>query len=273
MPIPAIVWTIAGFDPSSGAGVTADLMTFAAHSLYGCSAITALTVQSTLGVAAVEPVAPQILAATLDHLDADLPPAGVKIGMVGSGEHASVIGRYLQKKREVGTISARVVPIVFDPVLRSSSGRELHPASAIEALGNDLLPHVDWLTPNRKELSLLAGMPAATTAEAEQAARALIRRYPQLNVVATGGDEPVPLDLLILRSGARFDFTGEHIATTGSHGTGCAFSSALLANLVRGHDPEDSVRAAKAYVTEALRQAPGLGHGKGPLGLLWSLRG
>lgn len=271
---PQIVWSIAGFDPSSGAGVTADLMTFAAHGLFGCSAITALTVQSTMGVAEVQPTSPQHLANTLDHLASDLPPAGLKLGLIGSRETAAVIGSFLRGRHSLQRQHASTarLPVVFDPVLRSSSGRELYPPAAIATLREDLLPSVDWLTPNWNELALLAEQPVTTLAEAATAARRLIERYPQLNIVATGGDQRVPTDLLMLHTGTQLILEGERVETRSTHGTGCAFSSALLALLVQGCAPEGAVRGAKAYVTEALRQAPGLGHGKGPLGLLWPLR-
>ncbi|MGI4829528.1 MAG: bifunctional hydroxymethylpyrimidine kinase/phosphomethylpyrimidine kinase [Janthinobacterium lividum] len=270
---PQVVWSIAGFDPSSGAGITADLMTFAAHGLFGCSAITALTVQSTRGVAGVQLISPRILAETLDHLAEDLPPAGVKIGMIGSGEAAAVIAAFLRRQNRppLDRTSTMSVPVVFDPVLRSSSGRELYPASAMAALNGELLPFVDWITPNWDELALLAEQPVSTVDEAANAARVLIEKYPQINVVATGGDQPLPTDLLVLHSGERIEIEGEHVETTSTHGTGCAFSSALLAHLVQRISPEQAVRGAKAYVTGALRRAPGLGHGRGPLGLLWPL--
>ena len=272
---PQVVWTIAGFDPSSGAGITADLTTFAAHGLFGCSAITALTVQSTLGVVAVELVRPALLTKTLDHLAADLPPAGVKLGMLGSPELAIVVADFLaDRSRTPGGTPAPTptAPVIFDPVLRSSSGHELFPQSALNALATRLLPQVDWITPNWGELSLLTGLPVNTEAEAEQAARELLQRHPRINVVVTGGDQRAPKDLFLLHTGQHLWIAGEHIATRSTHGTGCAFASALLANLVNGAEPEAAVRSAKAYVAEALRSAPGLGHGSGPMDLLWPLR-
>ncbi len=263
---PQVVWTIAGFDPSSGAGITADLMTFAAHGLFGCSAITALTVQSTLGVAASEAVRPELLRQTLEHLAADLPPTGVKIGMLGTPQNAHTIAVFLRGFRE-RTASLKVV---LDPVLRSSSGRELYPTSALSSLCEQLLPLVDFITPNWTELGVLAEAPVLDLVDAEAAARSLIVRHPQLNVVATGGDQVQPTDLLVTTAGERFEVAGEHIRTNATHGTGCAFSSALLANLSLGAEPEHAVQEAKRFVTGALRHAPGLGHGKGPLGLLWS---
>ena len=265
-----VVWTIAGFDPSSGAGLTADLMTFAAHGLFGCSVPTALTVQSTIGVAETEAVRPAFFRHSLDYLLLDLPPAGIKIGMVGGPEAATILGDFLRRMRRN---SARVspVPVVYDPVLRSSSGRELYPASSMDALHDLLLPEVDWLTPNWSELAVLTATSIETLTGAERAAKVLLARHPKLNVVVTGGDQASPTELMITSGGEMKIFSGEYIATTSTHGTGCAFSSALLAGLVNGLGAEQAVREAKVYVAGALRHAPGLGRGKGPLHLLWPL--
>jgi len=258
-----IALTIAGFDPSSGAGITADLQVFAAHGLYGTACITALTVQSTHGVAGVEPVA-TLLGPTLDHLDADLPPAGIKIGMLATDEAVRVVAAYLAKVR------GRGIPVVLDPVIRSSSGAALLDAEGLAVLQQELLPMVDWITPNRDELAVLTG----TESTVAEGLRELARRYPHLHIVATGGDNPGDgtVDLLLSPEGQLHRFAGERIQTTSTHGTGCAFSSALLARLVLGDTASAAVAAAKTYVAEALRQAPGLGSGNGPLNLLWPLR-
>jgi hydroxymethylpyrimidine/phosphomethylpyrimidine kinase len=156
------VLTIAGFDPSSGAGVTADLAVFAAHGLFGTSCITALTVQSTLGVQAVHPVDATILRATLKCLKEDLPPAGVKIGMLGTADAVAVVARFLEK-----LLAERPeTVVVLDPVLRSSSGRELLSAEGLNLMRERLLPLVNWCTPNLAELALLTAMPVASPAEA-----------------------------------------------------------------------------------------------------------
>lgn len=269
---PRIVWTIAGFDPSGGAGITADLLTFAAHGLYGCSAITALTVQSTQGVSRSERVTPALLAETLAHLYEDMPPAGIKIGMLGGPEIMGVVARFLQDitPLQAASTGPRRLPVVLDPVLRSSSGRELFPVSALPQLRQELLPLVDFITPNWVELAALTDREVTNLDQAEAAARSLGNSFPRLNIVTTGGDQASPTDLLLTSIGEIFRFPGEHIATNSTHGTGCAFSSALLANLACGTEPRAAVEAAKSYVLGALRQAPGLGKGKGPMGLLWT---
>ncbi len=270
---PGVVWTIAGFDPSGGAGVTADLMIFAAHGLYGCSAITALTVQSTQGVAETAVVRPELLAQTLSYLQADLPPEGVKVGMLAGPESMAVVAEFLRSLRPQDTLrgDARAVAVVLDPVLRSSSGRELYPAAAVPELCRQMLPLVDVLTPNWGELAVLTGREINDLTQAEQAAATLLQTYPNLSIALTGGDRADSLDLLLTPGRASLRLTAERIETTSSHGTGCAFSSALLANLVQGASVEQAMAAAKAYVRGALRAAPGVGKGKGPTGLLWPL--
>jgi len=254
---PPIALSIAGHDPSSGAGVTADLQTFAAHRVFGVSAITALTVQSTLGVSAVETVSPQFLRQTLDALEADLPAQGIKIGMLGSAAIAAEVAAFLADKPGI--------PTVLDPILRSSSGTALLEPEGLKATLEQLLPMVAWATPNWMELSALTGLPVASLGQAEAAMHHLGRSYPHLTIVATGGDQARPIDQFYL-------FSAERVETRATHGTGCAFSSALLCRLLHGDDPITAVRGAKEYVTEALRRAPGIGHGHGPLDLLWPLR-
>jgi hydroxymethylpyrimidine/phosphomethylpyrimidine kinase len=263
---PPVVLTIAGFDPSSGAGITADLQVFAAHRLFGTACITALTVQSTQGVAAVEPVS-ALIGPTLSHLDADLPPAGIKIGMLATAEAVSAVANYLTHLR------GPKIPVVLDPVILSSSGACLLNSKGLVALQAKLLPLVDWITPNRAELGELSGLGTIPDTDIEDALRALNRRHPHLHIVATGGDHSGEgtVDTLLTPDGEIFRFEGPRIDTTSTHGTGCAFSSALLARLVLGYAPQDAVAAAKIYIAEALRHATGLGKGHGPLKLLWPL--
>lgn len=266
-----ILLTIAGFDPSSGAGVTADLMVFAAHGHYGTSAITALTVQSTLGVRSSQPVDAALLRQTLECLEGDLPPAGIKIGMLATAEIVAAVAEYLAEVR-----SARPeIIVVLDPVLRSSSGRELLSDTGVELLRSRLLPWVDWITPNTVELSQLSGLPVNSAGQVEPAARELQALQPTLNVLATGGHLEPPDDLLLPAdcNGTPRWITGSRIDSTSTHGTGCALSSALLSRLVEGTPPLESATAAKQYVTEAILTAEPIGHGHGPLHHLWPLRG
>jgi hydroxymethylpyrimidine/phosphomethylpyrimidine kinase len=264
--------TIAGHDPSSGAGITADLMVFAAHGLFGISAITALTVQSTLGVRATHPVASNVLADSLATLHADLPPDGIKIGMLATSANVAAVCEYIEALRAASAATRRI-PIVLDPVLVSSSGRELLSPDGLALLRTRLLPLVDWVTPNLAELAALTGLPTPTRETLADAARKLQREVAggRLTALATGGHLDPPDDLLLLPGGERVWLPGERVETRATHGTGCALSSALLARLVLGDGPNEAARAAKAYVAEALRTATPRGHGFGPMHHLWPL--
>jgi hydroxymethylpyrimidine/phosphomethylpyrimidine kinase len=258
------VLTIAGYDPSSGAGITADLAVFAAHGLFGTSAITALTVQSTRGVLATHPVSSTILTDTLNHLTEDLPPAGVKIGMLATAANVSAVATYLTTLRPN-------TPIVLDPILRSTSGSPLLDPEALDLLRTHLLPRVTWITPNLAELSLLTNLPVTTRDHLPPAATALRALSPHLNVLATGGHLDPPDDLLLTATDTLW-LPGHHIPSNSTHGTGCALSSALLSRFVLGDTPQAAAHAAKRYVAQAIRTATPMGHGKGPLNLLWPLQ-
>jgi hydroxymethylpyrimidine/phosphomethylpyrimidine kinase len=268
------VLTIAGFDPSSGAGVTADLMVFGAHGLFGTSAITSLTVQSTIGVAASHPVDAGVVLATLRCLEQDLPAAGVKLGMLATAPVIAAVADFLVEVR-----GRRDVVVVLDPVLRSSSGRELLDAAGVELLRGRLLPLVDWVTPNLDELALLTGRSIAGREEMAEAAVVLQETIAGLggraHVLAKGGhlaEQTASDDLLLTRDGEAHWLAGERIATRSTHGTGCALSSALLSWVVLGDAPLAAAEAAKRYVEGALRNAVPLGQGRGPLQHLWPLR-
>ena len=261
--------TIAGFDPSSGAGITADLAVFAAHGYFGAACLSALTVQSTMGVRATEPVSARTLTETLACLDDDVPPAAIKIGMLSTAENVAAVADFLRTRRE----RFGRVPTVLDPVLRSSSGRSLLSPAGLDMLEHTLLPLVDWITPNLAELGALLGRAEVPPEEAEAAARALQRCFEPLGIVATGGDQTRADDLVLAPGGTVLWLRAEKLASRSTHGTGCAFSSALACGLANGLDGLEAARAAKAYVTEAIRRAVPIGHGLGPLNLLWPLRG
>jgi hydroxymethylpyrimidine/phosphomethylpyrimidine kinase len=280
------VLTIAGFDPSSGAGVTADLMVFAAHGLFGTSCITALTVQSTLGVRAAHPVSGAIVAETLQCLDADLRPAGIKIGMLATQDNILHVSAYLkQLNLLVGENDGGVkLPVVLDPVLRSTSGRELLDEPGVVALRDLLLPLVDWVTPNVHELGVLLGEPVLGREDVPEACRALQAQVAGnaqiagnnagrhgLGIFATGGHLEPPDDYLLTPAGVGVWLPGERVDTRSTHGTGCALSSAFLCRLVLGEAPEEAARHAKAYVAGALMAAETVGSGAGPMNHLWAL--
>jgi hydroxymethylpyrimidine/phosphomethylpyrimidine kinase len=261
--------TIAGFDPSSGAGVSADLMVFGSFGCFGTACVTALTVQSTTGVRATEAVSAEVVAATLQCLEDDLPVDGVKIGMLATEDNVLAVCTFLERVRA----SESRVTVVLDPVLRSSSGRELLSAAGVEALREKLMPLVDWVTPNLVELAELTGTKVGTRAEMEAGARALAQRYRTLGVVAKGGHLEEAVDDLVLEPGGQMTWlAGERIVSRSTHGTGCAFSSALACGLATGVEAVEAARAAKAFVRGAIDHATPLGGGIGPMNLLWPLR-
>jgi hydroxymethylpyrimidine/phosphomethylpyrimidine kinase len=266
--------TAAGFDPSSGAGITADLAVFSAFGGFGVSCITGLTVQSTTGVSRVEPVPAATVEATLACLAADLPLGGIKIGMMATAENVRIMDGFCGKHHGI--------PTVLDPVLRSSSGHELLDAAGVKVLREELLGRVGWITPNLDELGVLTGTTIRTAEEVPAAAQKLremaaalgdSRKCPGLKVVVTGGHLDSADDFLLTAQCEEW-IPGEKVETTATHGTGCAFSSALLAGLVLHPDRTDAeqVRVAKAYVKRALETAAPLGRGRGPMNLLWPLR-
>ena len=274
------VLTIAGFDPSSGAGVTADLMVFAAHRLYGTACITALTVQSTLGVRTSHATPADVVEKTLACLHADTPPAGIKIGMLCNAENIRIICQHLEILQAVHWVSSDIqsVPIVLDPVIYSTSGRELLDGPGVAALRVRLLPMVDWVTPNLDELAVLSGEIVAGLDDLPRACKALKHLIDtgsgggkSVGVFATGGHLDPPNDFLLLPSGEGFWLPGERVVTQATHGTGCGLSSAFLSRLMLGDPPREAALAAKAYVSEALRTAPGIGKGCGPMNHLWPL--
>jgi len=269
------VLTIAGFDPSSGAGVTADLMVFAAHSLFGTSCITALTVQSTMGVRASYPVAAEVVRATLEELVDDLPPSGIKIGMLGAEENLIIISELLAILRAKHKNSgASRIPVVLDPVMRSSSGRELLDGAGVRALRRNLLPQVDWITPNTAELAILSGVKILGREDIPLACSRLQEMCAgggPLGIVATGGHLDPPDDYLVTPEEAAVWLPGEWVESRSTHGTGCAFSSAFLSRLVLGEEPVTAARGAKEYVTEAILSAEKRGHGVSGINVLWPI--
>ncbi len=260
---PPVIWTIAGFDPSSGAGITADLKTISSFDCYGVSCITALTVQNTLGVRRVEPVSPDTVLETLQALLDDLPPNAIKIGMLASAGVTNAVADFLEGLHQPSC------PIVLDPILRSSSGAELLDAAGTRLLLARLLPLATVVTPNRSEAALLTGL----NGDAESMARAL-RRLGAAAAVVTGGDatdrEANAEDVLAYAAeGMELveTLSAPRIPSSATHGTGCAFSTAIACALARGQNIPTAVTSAKAFVRRSIERAPGLGHGKGPMGL------
>jgi hydroxymethylpyrimidine/phosphomethylpyrimidine kinase len=251
-----IVLTIAGYDPSSGAGVTADIKTIAAHRCYGVSCITALTVQSTRGVKRVDPVSGKMITETLEELARDVKISAVKIGMLGSADVARAVASFLERHRP------KIV--VLDPILRSSSGAAMISRPALAILKHELLAAATVITPNIDEAAALTGLTIGGSEQMRRAAERLHQMGAKA-VVITGGHLKSPVDLVSDRSGAPKFLQGAKIRTRSTHGTGCAFSTSLACNLACGRKLEDATRAAKRFVESALRSASQVGRGRGPV--------
>ena len=261
-PPPPVACTVAGSDPSAGAGIQADLKTFAACGVYGATVVTAVTAQSTLAVGAVHPVPAAVVAEQIDAVAIDLAPAAWKTGMLGGAELVHAVADGLRRHGAAN--------LVVDPVMRSTSGRPLLSGGGVAALRSALLPLATVLTPNLEEAAALLRRPVADLAGAREAARALCAFGPRL-VVVTGGHLPGERVVdAVFDAGAGVGLELEHprVAGPGTHGTGCTLSAAIAAFLARGTSPLDAVTSARAYLQEALLRAPGLGRGNGPLGHL-----
>ena len=264
-----VVLSIAGFDPSSGAGITADIKTAAAHGCFAVTSITAVTVQTTQGVRRVEPIPGEIVSETLFELAADLPIQAVRIGMLGSSEAAEAVAGFLETTGPAN--------VVLDPILRSSSGTDLLDAKGAKILKTRLLPLATVVTPNLAETMALTGFPVSGLEEMRAAGRELLRLGAQ-NAVVTGGHlEGDAIDLLLWRPGGtdevfEEELRGDRIQSMSTHGTGCAFATSVACHLARGFRIPEAVAGAKEFVRCAIEHATPLGHGKGPMELLWNFR-
>lgn len=262
-----VVLSIAGFDPSSGAGVTADIKTAVAHGCYLVTCVTALTVQNTLGVRRVEPVLGDVVAESLYELAQDFQISAVRIGMLGSAEVAVAVADFLD--------TTKLPNIVLDPILRSSSGAELLDHRGVEILRKRILPIADLITPNMSEAAELTGLEVRNLEQMHLAGKKLIEMGAR-NVVVTGGhlESQKAVDLLLWRpepGGELFEeeLSAEHIASNSTHGTGCAFATSVACHLARGYRMPDAVSGAKNFVLSAIEHAEPMGQGKGPMDLLW----
>jgi hydroxymethylpyrimidine/phosphomethylpyrimidine kinase len=259
MTIP-IALTIAGSDSSGGAGIQADLKSFAALGVYGASVITALTAQNTRGVAAIHAVPAGFVAAQIDAVFGDLDVRAVKIGMVAEFSVIEAIAAGLQRW------SPRHV--VLDPVMVATSGDRLLAADAVEGLRTKLIPRANLITPNLPEAAVLLGEPIASDEAAieSQGRRLLALGCPAVLIKGGHGQGKDSIDYLITASRV-VAFAAPRIATQNTHGTGCSLSAAIAAGLAKGEDMETAVRNAKAFVSAAIAAADGLGigHGHGPI--------
>jgi hydroxymethylpyrimidine/phosphomethylpyrimidine kinase len=275
---PPVVLTIAGFDPSSGAGISADIKTIAAHSCYGVAGITALTVQSTTGVRRVQPVDPTLLKETLEELDSDLEIAAVHIGMLASAKLVKVVADFLQPTDARDDTSwengrARLPNVVLDPILRSSSGAELLDPAGTRLVIERLIPLSDVITPNVDEASALTGL-KVTDLEQMREACARLHQMGASSAVITGGHLEKAIDLLSFQTKRGIEqevFKAERQRSKSTHGTGCAFATAMACHLALERGVAEATLLAKTYVSAAIMNAQSLGKGTGPVHHLYRM--
>jgi hydroxymethylpyrimidine/phosphomethylpyrimidine kinase len=266
---PQVVLTIAGFDPSSGAGVTADIKTIAAHGCYGVACITAMTVQSTAGVRRVEAVDPGLITETLNELAADIPIAAVHIGMLGIAKVVRAVAEFLAQRQG----KSKLPNIVLDPILRSSSGAELLDAPGTKLLIERLIPLATVLTPNVDEAAVLTGLKVTNLDEMRTAAVRL-HEMGSPAVVITGGHLDKAIDLLSFttKHGVEQEvFKAERQRSNSTHGTGCAFATAMACHLALDRGLAEAALLAKTYVTAAIAAGHPLGRGTGPVHHLYRM--
>lgn len=255
--MPPVALTIAGSDPSGGAGIQADLKTFHRFVVYGEAVITLLTVQNSVRASRVEVMAADLVAEQLVAVLEDIPPQAAKTGALGSAEVVCAVARAL---------AGFEFPLVVDPVMLSTTGMALASEAAMAVLRRELLPRAALVTPNAPEAEALTGMAVYSIADMRRAAMALCEMGPRAALVkgghVGGGGETVD----VLFDGREYrEFPAPRIATVHTHGTGCTYSAAITAGLAHGLMLGDAVALAKAFVHDAIRTAPGLGHGSGPV--------
>jgi hydroxymethylpyrimidine/phosphomethylpyrimidine kinase len=267
--IPPVVLTIAGFDPSSGAGVTADIKTIAAHGCYGVACITAMTVQSTAGVRRVAAVDPSLITETLQELAADMPIGAVHIGMLGSAKAVRAVTDFLSQQ----TGRNKLKNIVLDPILKSSSAAALLDPAGTKLLIEQLIPLATVITPNIDEAAALTGLKVSNLDEMRVAAARLHEMGGKAAVV-TGGHLDKAIDLLSFTTKRGVEqevFKAERERSNSTHGTGCAFSTAIACHLALDRGLPEAVLLAKTYVTAAISAGQPLGRGTGPIHHLYRM--
>jgi hydroxymethylpyrimidine/phosphomethylpyrimidine kinase len=263
---PNVVLTIAGFDPSSGAGVTADIKTIAAHGCYGVACISAMTVQSTAGIKRVEPCDPDLVAETLRELAADVKIAAVHIGMLGSGKVARAVADFLSRQK--------LPNVVLDPIFRSSSGTDLLDGAGRKVLAEQLLPLATVVTPNVDEAGALTGI-RVTDPDQMRASAVKLHEMGAESVVVTGGHLEKAIDLLSFQTKRGVEqevFKSERQRSNSTHGTGCAFATAMACHLALDRGLPEAVLLAKAYVSAAIAKGHPLGRGVGPVHHLYRMQ-
>lgn len=250
-----VALTIAGSDPSGGAGIQADLKTFHQFGVYGEAVITLLTVQNTVRVSRIHCMTATLVQEQLEAVLEDIPPQAAKSGALGS---ASVV-------RAVAKAASKFAfPLVVDPVMISKHGSPLLDDAARQAMIRYLLPHATLVTPNLPEAESLAGCPVESMKERKEAARRIAGLGPK-SVLIKGGHGKGPAIDLLFHENKFIEYKSPRFRTKHTHGTGCTYSAAIAACLARGVPLVESVLEAKGFITEAIRSNPGLGHGSGPV--------
>ncbi len=256
------ILTIAGSDSSGGAGIQADLKTFAAHGDYGMSVITAITAQNTTGVSQVLNLPDNLVEAQLDSVFTDIRPDAIKIGMVSD---LNIIKSIVKKLDEYEAEN-----IVLDPVMVATSGAKLMEDETSEVLINELIPKADIITPNMMEASVLSNIEVIDKASMEKAGHIISKMFDGA-VLIKGGNLKNSADDLLIINGDKIWIEAERIDNQNVHGTGCTLSSSLASNLARYEDIEKVVRLSKDYINGAISSGLDLGEGKGPLNHLYKL--
>ena len=258
-----IALTIAGSDSGGGAGIQADLKTFAACGVYGTSAITAVTAQNTLGVTAWEPVSTELVIAQIEAVAGDIPPAAVKTGMLATAAIVEAVSAAIE--------GLDLPNLVVDPVMVAKGGDRLLRDDAVAAMKTHLFRLAEVLTPNIPEAEALTGMRITSVDDMLAAARRIREMGPRVVIVKGGhAASHESVDVVCLPH-QEFELRGPRIATVHTHGTGCTFASAIAAHLALGRPLEEAIREARTYLEGAIRHAPGLGAGQGPLNHFWRL--
>jgi len=247
--------SIAGSDPSGGAGIQADLKTFHQHKVYGMAVITLLTVQNTRSVRAVYLMTPSQVIRQLESVLTDIPPRAAKTGALGDEKILRAVARAAKKFR---------FPLVVDPVMVSKHGAPLLKKSAIRILIKELMPLAALVTPNLSEAELLSGITVRDRKSMEKAARVIAGFGPQA-VLIKGGHLRGQASDLLWKQGRGYLFDAPRIRTRHTHGTGCTYSAAITAELAKGKELLSAVTEAKRFISRAIRTSPGLGHGMGPV--------
>jgi hydroxymethylpyrimidine/phosphomethylpyrimidine kinase len=257
------VLTIAGSDSGGGAGIQADLKTFAAHGVFGTSAITAVTAQNTLGVTKWLAMPADLVTAQIEAVAGDLAPDAVKIGMLANAAIVEAVA---------AAIAELDLPlVVLDPVMIAKGGDRLLEEEAVDAMRSELLPRVHLVTPNIPEAQVLSDMIIRSVEDMHRAGERILERGPRV-VLVKGGHLTGPESIDVACSaGSTFEVSRPRIETRHTHGTGCTLSSAIAANLALGLEDRSALERAREYLDGAIRHAPGIGRGHGPLNHFWRL--